>query len=188
MKSVMRSITVIIILLLLVSCAPTEARVQEAIMQTQAAQPTATGTPEPTATATPEPTNTPTIVTYAAEKTEIANSIRLLTNQKDTNVFCESVTWEGDLLKLKCKLVDFFIEPSDDHNHLHYWIINAVRESLQDDEWERYFSKASIIEIITVGRVMQELSKTNFSTFEKIMDGSITTKIEWLSEAKVSLN
>jgi hypothetical protein len=61
MKSAMRFITVIIILLLLVSCVPTEARVQEAIMQTQAAQPTATSTPEPTATATaqPAPTNTP---------------------------------------------------------------------------------------------------------------------------------
>jgi hypothetical protein len=40
MKSAMRFITVIIILLLFVSCAPTEAKVQEAIMQTQAAQPT----------------------------------------------------------------------------------------------------------------------------------------------------
>jgi PBP1b-binding outer membrane lipoprotein LpoB len=42
MKSAMRFITVINILLFLVSCAPTEARVQEAIMQTQATQPTAT--------------------------------------------------------------------------------------------------------------------------------------------------
>jgi hypothetical protein len=61
MKSAVRFITVIIILLLLVSCVPTETKVQEAIMQTQAAQPTATSTPEPTATATlePTPTNTP---------------------------------------------------------------------------------------------------------------------------------
>jgi hypothetical protein len=60
MKFAVRSITVIIVLLLLVSCVPTEARVQEAIMQTQAAQPTATSTPEPTATNTPEPTATAT--------------------------------------------------------------------------------------------------------------------------------
>lgn len=55
-------IIIIISLVFLVSCSPSEAQIQAAINQTEAARPTltstVTNTPEPTMTPTPEPTST----------------------------------------------------------------------------------------------------------------------------------
>lgn len=51
---------VIVLLLLLSACSPSQAQIATAIAQTETAKPTATGTPEPTATPTPVPTSTPT--------------------------------------------------------------------------------------------------------------------------------
>jgi hypothetical protein len=48
-----------VLIIILTACTPSEAQIQEALEQTQAAQPTITKTPKPTLT--PEPTNTPTI-------------------------------------------------------------------------------------------------------------------------------
>ena len=150
--------------------------------------------PEPTAlpepSDTPKPTVAPTEITYNDEKAEIAVEIQSLTNVKGTNISCETVTWEGDLLKIKCELVDWAIEPSEDHHFLQYWILDeAIPMALQDaDDWEKYFSDNTIIEIVTAGSTMEQLSKTNFSTFQKITDGSITTEVEWLSEADVIMN
>ena len=140
-------------------------------------------------TNTKEPTITPTEITYDAEKAEIANNIQLLTNVDGTNIFCKTATWEGDLLKIKCDLVDWFSEPTQDHHFLHYWVLDeAICLSLQDDDWEKYFTDSTIIEIVTVGKVMQQLSETGFSTFEKIMDSSITTEVEWIREADITIN
>ncbi len=51
---------VLVLLLLLSACSPSEAQVATAIAQTETAKPTATFTPQPTATQTPEPTRTST--------------------------------------------------------------------------------------------------------------------------------
>lgn len=49
---------IVVLLLLLSACNPSEAQIATAIAQTEIAKPTATGTPEPTATQTPTPTPT----------------------------------------------------------------------------------------------------------------------------------
>jgi len=72
-------------------------------------------------------------------KQQIAEDIQSLTNEEDTNISCETVTWEGDLLKLKCILVDWVMEPTEDHHFLHYWVLDeAIPMSLQDNDWEKY--------------------------------------------------
>lgn len=150
-------------------------------------------TPEPTPTATVPPTPTkeftPTEITYDLEKNEISREIKARTARGDSNVYCEPVVWKDDLLKLECSLKGFVVEPSEDHNFLHYWLIgDAIPDVLQEYEWEKYFSENTIIEIITVGMFVEELSKTNYSTFEEIMNGNLSTKVEWVSEAEIVID
>lgn len=118
MKFTMRFITAIIILLLLVSCVPTEAQIQEAIMQTQTAQPTATNTPEPTATPAPTTTATPAPTTTATpEYCETTEFIRTFGIMRDMlgdyneriQIFSKlvGVDWQSEIViltKIKRKL------------------------------------------------------------------------------------
>jgi len=144
-------------------------------------------TPEPTATS--EPTATPTKINYDAEKALIATSLMAKFNAVGTNINCESVTWVGDLIKAKCGLVDWFDEPND-HGFLHYQMLDTLIDILKGSDAEKYLSDNMMIEFITIGRMkpIQMLSKTIFSTFSKIMDGTITTQVEWKSEAEITTN
>ena len=142
---------------------------------------------EPSATLAPAAT--PEEITHEVDKAEIAEAIQSLTNAKGTRIFCEEVTWEDDLLKLTCNLVDWDDEPSLDHHFLHYRVVaETIPLSLQEVDWERHFSDETVIEITTIGNIVEQLSQTSFSTVQKIMDGSITNIVEWLGEAEVVIN
>ncbi len=173
---------IIILLVFLSACQPTEADIQEALGKTQ------------TASAILTPINTPTIeptptVDYTSKKNELTEIIKTKTNDDVANINCHRVTWEDNLLKLNCVLVDWVIEPSKDHHFLHFRILeNAIMPVLLDEDWEKYFDEISIIEIVSAGQVLQELSKTDFMTLKELMDGTITTEIEWLSVAETIIN
>ena len=67
-------------------------------------------TPEPIpitdTTSIPDPTPTPTEdIMTVVKKSSVVDSIMQYTNTEGTNIYCKSVTWENDLIKLKCDLL-----------------------------------------------------------------------------------
>ena len=78
---VKRHFILVIVLLFLVSCGPSDQAIEQALAQTQTAQATNTNTPEPTLTFTLEPTFTPTFT-----QTPIPTFTQTLTPTPDTRV------------------------------------------------------------------------------------------------------
>jgi len=170
-----KKIVLAVLLVFIVACAPIATPAPTATLEP-------TPTPAPTATLVP-PTPTPKV--SEADKAKFAAVVKAAFDVEDNNLSVDDVTWEGDVIKLKCTLQHWIDEPTD-HSDLHWALLRVLVTSVFPASID--FEGVSV-EIISVGKLTKTemLSSTKWDTIKKIMDGKITTEIEWKREAEIVL-
>ncbi len=80
--------------------------------------------------------------------------------------------------------------PPVDHGIAHFNILKALASFKPLVSTKNLFNENTVFEILTYSKVngSENLSKTSYSTFLKIKNGTITREIEWASEAEITKN
>lgn len=168
----MNKLTILIALVLLVGCTSNPITVP-------------TSTPSPIPTSTQEPTNTPDL---SADRRLVASALQEWCKGQDKKLrYCE-VSWEGTELKIK-GYVSGYPEP-EDHEPIQFDFLRDLAFVAKFDEiagFSALLREDDTITVVSVGLLSEisMLSQTPSATFLKIIDRKITTRAEWLAEAKI---
>lgn len=154
-------------------------------------EPTATNTPEPTATAEPTATNTlePTPTKKSSLSPEARDYIIDMFNgalDKNSAMNCDLLWDEAGVFKWTCEATD----PNATSDLLPVMCFRVTQVAavglnkldVKGDLPEDF--QLVVIALVQFG-MEQMMSKTSYDTFTKMMDGKITTQIEWEQEAEI---
>lgn len=102
----------------------------------------------------------------------------------DNLVSVDEVNWEGDVINLKCMLQNWVDEPTS-HSELHWDCLNSFVMKVFPSTPLSF--EGVTVEIVSEGKMngVEMLSSTKWNTIAKIIDGKITTEIEWKREAEI---
>ena len=192
-----RIIILIVLLVLLVSCAPKstptatpdlQATIDTGFAQTQKVEPKPTNTPQPTSTI--EPTSTPETTTDMGiiEKSQFVTMIQEPFNLSPDVIECSEITWKEEKLKVFCSWNTIFIEKYI--IEYEFTMVKKAAEGIIKWEMEKYITPEfqMVIIIKSTETLNQLMSITDSELFTELLNKNITTSIEWVSEAEITTN